>query len=479
MHNSFSGVSRDGPVIGSLIMVGVFFSVTMVVADVMLKSFSTGISSDLNVTQLPINRPGNVNPGDVLVANIAVNGGSVAQLTAPSPNWNVILRTDNDSNVSVISYWKIADASEPASYTWLISPQNTAVGGITSYSGVDITNPIDDAGGAVGRSQTAEAPSITTTSEDAKIVTFFAFDAGKTAVDHFATSSGIGMTETYDITNTPYGPSAAMSEGVQAVAGPSGAKSSAINYAGQRDWAAQQIALRPAPDSTLLNGLVSYWKLDENSGDAFSSLNAYILSNIGSADYVSSKINNGWSGDANNTTKALVTNSILGFNYSTPFTYNFWINVTSQPAPNTAATLLQWSDNETPNNHGYHDVQLYNDNGTMQIYIGRNNVALNEQFGANYTFIPGAWYMLTYSWDGSVLKLFINDNISPIISAPSISTGTNGVIGIGTGFKLGADTFTNRYFSGLLDEVGVWNRVLTPIEVTRLYNAGQGIQHPF
>ena len=115
----------------------------------------------------------------------------------------------------------------------------------------------------------------------------------------------------------------------------------------------------------------------------------------------------------------------------------------------------------------------------MQVYIGRNNVTVNEQYGVDYTFTPGNWYMLTYTWDGSNVKLYINGSGTATLSGPSTSTGTSDFMGLGTHFSIGADTFTARYFSGLMDEVGVWNRVLTSTEVTELFNTGRGLQYPF
>jgi len=35
------------------------------------------------------------------------------------------------------------------------------------------------------------------------------------------------------------------------------------------------------------------------------------------------------------------------------------------------------------------------------------------------------------------------------------------------------------FFDGMIDEVGVWSRLLTSDEVTTLYNAGAGLSYPF
>ena len=41
------------------------------------------------------------------------------------------------------------------------------------------------------------------------------------------------------------------------------------------------------------------------------------------------------------------------------------------------------------------------------------------------------------------------------------------------------DNATPNYFNGNIDEVAIWGRVLTPTEVSTLYNNGKGLSYPF
>ena len=64
-----------------------------------------------------------------------------------------IARTDNDAHISIISYWKKADASDQSGanpYEWDINDQTQAEGGITAYSGVDSTDPINSVASSTG-----------------------------------------------------------------------------------------------------------------------------------------------------------------------------------------------------------------------------------------------------------------------------------------------------------------------------------------
>jgi len=46
-------------------------------------------------------------------------------------------------------------------------------------------------------------------------------------------------------------------------------------------------------------------------------------------------------------------------------------------------------------------------------------------------------------------------------------------------FKFGKEALSANYFTGSVDEVGLWNRLLTSGEVTDLWNGGVGLTTPF
>ena len=131
-----------------LLGVTIVLGATIALADITSGTSTANISAHVTVTELTINKP-TVSTGDLMLASIAINGGSSVNVTAPS-GWTQISRTDNDVNVALISYWKTAGASEPSNYKWTIDTQTRAVGGITPYSGVDASNPIDVAAGNTG-----------------------------------------------------------------------------------------------------------------------------------------------------------------------------------------------------------------------------------------------------------------------------------------------------------------------------------------
>ncbi len=229
---------------------------------------TTGISGNETYVLLTINKPSDTAVGDILLASIAVDGGMPATTTPPS-GWNLIQRIDNDTNVSLISYWKEVGPSEPSSYTWTIT-ETRAVGGITRYAGIDTSNPIDAATSTTGRGTTATAPSVTTTVSNSQVVALFAINAATTSSATFSAPSG--MTLKYARKNAPLGPTIAASDKTQTSIGASGTAGTTVSSGPPRDWAAQQIALRPEP-----SGITIVASGVDNSGVNFGQSGSFSL----------------------------------------------------------------------------------------------------------------------------------------------------------------------------------------------------------
>lgn len=226
----------------------------------------------------------------------------------------------------------------------------------------------------------------------------------------------------------------------------------------------------------LVDNQVAYWKLEEASGVRDDAHSTYDLTDNNTVTSGTGKI-----GDAalfaEATSEYLSSTTSLGIDMSSYFTYNFWVKITALPDASEVEYLFYWRNGATTDKKGDDQIQLYNDAGTQQIYIVRRDSDGSDQQGANYTLTAGTWFMLTCTWDGSNHKLYINGSGTPTITQASTRTGTN--TGTDTYFKMGGDPGDNRFVDGMIDEFGVWSRVLTSSEITELYNSGDGLQYPF
>jgi hypothetical protein len=148
------------------------------------------------VLTLTINKPAGTQPGDVMVASIAIRPSSVVD-TAPA-RW-VLVRDLNNSSTSGNSsgldiYYKVAGPSEPASYKWTLNTSTGAAGGIQSFSGVDALNPIDvEAGQNKSVALSITAPSVTTRYANDMIVT------SHEIASLVGFTPPYGMTEAFDV----------------------------------------------------------------------------------------------------------------------------------------------------------------------------------------------------------------------------------------------------------------------------------------
>jgi hypothetical protein len=172
-----------------------------------------------------------------MLACIVVTGGSAVGITAPS-GWTQITRTDNDVNVTLVTYWKVASASEPSNYSWVLNTQTRAVGGITRYSGVATTNPIDVSSGNIGFGISATTTAVTTSAPNEEVVAVYGTDVNKMF------GAPTGMTQEYNQSHTSLGPTIAANDTLQVSAGNSGINTSSIDLHKSRYWVSQQIALR-------------------------------------------------------------------------------------------------------------------------------------------------------------------------------------------------------------------------------------------
>lgn len=82
--------------------------------------------------------------------------------------------------------------------------------------------------------------------------------------------------------------------------------------------------------------------------------------------------------------------------------------------------------------------------------------------------VPGQWQMVTLSYDGHTARLYINARLSQ-------EHAIRGYDGGEYDFLIGAQEWSNdgqspqRFWSGLIDEVRIYNRALSEAELKQLY----------
>lgn len=158
------------------------------------------------------------------------------------------------------------------------------------------------------------------------------------------------------------------------------------------------------------------------------------------------------------------------FDFSSSFSISLWVRTQLTARQylfnKTDASLVdcQWAIYEDTD--GSVNFALFNSGG-FTTYMAVNNTAKIDD---------GDLHHLVAIYDHSTprVTLYI-DNVSATSTSTSGSWNTNGAASAVMGIRGDG----NNALTGLLDETGVWSRILTSTEVGKLYSSGNGLQYPF
>ena len=117
----------------------------------------------------------------------------------------------------------------------------------------------------------------------------------------------------------------------------------------------------------------------------------------------------------------------------------------------------------------------------FKIYIRSDNVPYAD-YGdgtawhpiyANGAMSVDTWYHLMATIDGTNFKFYVNGSLQT-----DTDTGGDLVVS-GTTLLIGSHNIPGAWIDGLIDEPCFWNRALSSIEISQLYNSGDGLAYPF
>lgn len=216
---------------------------------------------------------------------------------------------------------------------------------------------------------------------------------------------------------------------------------------------------------------VSYWKLDESSGNATDIVSGYNGTNTG-VTYGTGKINNGAIFDASS--DVLNCGSATNVRTCTNCTYAAWINTSTTVTGDMVH--YQGGDGKTFRFTVYaastSNIQLQMDyfNGTTDFY-SRSNITSIQ--GTGWRHVVGV-----VDDTNNVVSLYID---GAEVSAYAVKqTGDFSVVAPTAGTLYIGQTGSNGMpFVGTIDEVGIWSSALTAAQISELYNGGNGLSYPF
>lgn len=324
-----------------------------------------------------------------------------------------------------------------------------------SYTGVDQTSPVDAVAKSTAASSTISMP-LTTTVANAWLVAGARNERGWTA----------GANTTIRTTSFGGGGNSGLDSGV--AKGSAGAYTLEVTQSdGTRStWVIA--SLKPAIYTDLLLNLVSYYKLDEASGTRYDSHASNTLTDNNTVGSATGIINLGGDFIAGNS--EYLSRAAQTWGIANTWSVSLWAktsNIASNPrifhlnpSSGTANEIMFLFANTST---GYFYVEIVNSADTdLKIY---KFLCADDTVLANYVV----------TWDGTNLVLYENGSLkTPTKDADGSVTMTD----TSRVFALGSNFNGSAFLSGIVDEVGIWSRVLTSGEVTSLYNAGAGLAYP-
>ena len=205
--------------------------------------------------------------------------------------------------------------------------------------------------------------------------------------------------------------------------------------------------------------LISYWSLDEASGTLYDSQNDNDGTAYGATQNVAGKVGKAVSFDGVDDYVLIPYNSNLNITGSVSFSAWFYQSSSGE----NAILSRNYGSDVVPYilgiSYGFPRLRYYS-----SAFVNRSD---DEQVNTE------TWYHLVFTVSSAETKIYLNGTLVMTTDGiPSLPANT-------TSLYFGNYPYGSYYFTGIIDEIGIWSRVLSQADVTRLYNNGDGLAYPF
>ncbi|MFZ3009789.1 MAG: LamG-like jellyroll fold domain-containing protein [Candidatus Microsaccharimonas sp.] len=210
----------------------------------------------------------------------------------------------------------------------------------------------------------------------------------------------------------------------------------------------------------MTNGLIGWWRLNGNAND--SSGNGYSgVVNAATPTIGQNGLSNGAYNFVSANTARITVGDINGLKLSTQGSINAWIT-----SPN-------WSTAGGTNgvvNYGGGGYWLSVGVGGQPAFYLQSSTAVTDNNIPSNILGVSQWYHLVVTFDPSNEKIYLNGSL--IATYPNTVGSLGNYDGSG-GFMIGAiKNVSGRYYNGSIDDVRVYNRALSLVEVQSIYAVG-------
>jgi hypothetical protein len=223
----------------------------------------------------------------------------------------------------------------------------------------------------------------------------------------------------------------------------------------------------PAFPANLANGLVGYWPFCGDANDESGNGNN---GTVNGATLTSDRFGNPNSAyDFDGSASYIEVLHSTSQNLTNAVSFSLWINPTDYNLNSQASRVpLGKKINATTSGLGFETLDGVGSCCGPQFYLNNNTGAGGLDYEDPVSLTAGSWTHLVGTYDGNTLKLYKNSIlIGSATGSLSLSSTIQSLF-----FGREGSSSPNRYFKGLIDDIGFWNRALSASEIQQLYNTG-------
>jgi hypothetical protein len=237
-----------------------------------------------------------------------------------------------------------------------------------------------------------------------------------------------------------------------------------ITLANPAQWAAfddHYFAARetetPLPYPGLTNTMVAYWPLDSNANDYTSTNHGTVFNAIATNGLVGGAYKFDGAGDY------ISFGQGDSLNLSTGITVSVWIKQTSGQYFEWVGILMKGT---AASEEGTAWMLIMNATNNLRFYIEASG---SWKYGDIALPYDTGWHHLVGTYDKENVRLYLDNAAgTPQASTANISVRDTTDVEAGRDINYGQ-------FQGVIDEIGIWGRVLSTNEIEYIYNSGAGV----
>jgi hypothetical protein len=214
--------------------------------------------------------------------------------------------------------------------------------------------------------------------------------------------------------------------------------------------------------SSLNTNLLAYWDFNNNVNDSVAgTYNGTIIA----GNYSTGLINNALKLEGNQLGVNITHEGKKILNQSANFSISLWINFANFSAP----TYVRIFDKRLTVG-SFDEIAILKQANTNEARAILQIASTEQTIIGDNAFGNGTWEHIVFIYNGTTLVLYHNGTIqtsTALLSGKFNSTRE---------LRIGSDG-TDEYVNGSIDEVAIWDRVLTASEISDLWNNGAGLTY--